>query len=410
MRLIPVSAPQLLTRQRAKRSSNVPDKYYGYTVQTVRCLSRLIEAMPGSIVSVEVFEDVGEVYKNGGRIAEQDKSALGHNPVADRAKDLWKTLSNWVDASCNGTLDPSKTQYIIFITAPHSDDIVNSFHNAHDTSTAKSALQKARNVLWGPHPTYPKKSSVASTIAAYVKNVFTHNPPVSVEIVRAFSLVTGSGAILEDVRGLLMRKTLVDKDNVDDVLRHALGWVTEELITAIEHGVPANISVDAFNTTLFQFIRRHDTRLILHSLAPAPTSEKIKDELALRRYVRQLALVECDEEVKVEAVTDYLKALSDRTSWAAQGYIDEDMLRAYETTLSDAWRNIRRKSEIAHSHLAPCKRGQLVMLDCTGQHFNLDVTEVPPHFPRGSFHALADKPTIGWHPNYENLLDATDEA
>ena len=48
----------------------------------------MIAAMPGSVVSVELFEDVGEVLASGKRIAAQDKSALAHNPVADPAWSL----------------------------------------------------------------------------------------------------------------------------------------------------------------------------------------------------------------------------------------------------------------------------------------------------------------------------------
>jgi hypothetical protein len=34
--------------------------------------------------------------------------------------------------------------------------------------------------------------------------------------------------------------------------------------------------------------------------------------------------------------------------------------------------------------------------------------EVPSHFIAGSYHALADAVTVGWHPKYEALLSANE--
>jgi len=274
-----------------------------------------------------------------------------------------------------------------------------------DLRSAKSALRTARLEIWGEYPAYPKRSQVAPSIAGYVEKVFTRDAQVAASIVQSFSLLVGTGAVVEDVRQLLLRLTIVQEDIVNDVLLHALGWVTEQITCAVEQDKPANLSVDTFRNDLRAFIRRHDSKLILRSLAPGPSREGIESELAVRRYVRQLRMVDCDEEMVIEAVTDYLKAASDRTQWAAQGHIDDVVLDAYELKLMETWRNVRRRSAIVNSHLELCKRGQLVLLECTGQHLHLDATEVPSHFCRGSFHTLADRPVLGWHPNYEALID-----
>ena len=46
---------------RATRSSQVPDQYWGYSLQAIRFLQVLMEAQPGTFVTLEVFEDVGTV-------------------------------------------------------------------------------------------------------------------------------------------------------------------------------------------------------------------------------------------------------------------------------------------------------------------------------------------------------------
>jgi len=44
---------------------------------------------------MEYLDDVAQQHADKGTRLIQSKSALTSNPVTDRAKSLWKTLSNW---------------------------------------------------------------------------------------------------------------------------------------------------------------------------------------------------------------------------------------------------------------------------------------------------------------------------
>src|SRR5262249_39784983 len=145
----------------------------------------------------------------------------------------------------------------------------------------------------------------------------------------------------EDVRELIQRCTFVPSEHVDETLHHALGWVTEQISKAVEEGRHANLHVDAFRNNLWQFIRWLNQTVILRSVASQPSADAIDSELALRRYVRQLTLIGCADGVKIDAVIDFLKAAVDRTRWAAQGWIDDEMLNTYEDTLTATWKNVR---------------------------------------------------------------------
>src|SRR5271157_563200 len=70
------------------KSSNVPGTYLGFSLQTTRFLEHMLKAANGDTVCLEVFEDVGVEKADGSRIAEQNKSNLTHNPLADRALDF----------------------------------------------------------------------------------------------------------------------------------------------------------------------------------------------------------------------------------------------------------------------------------------------------------------------------------
>ena len=41
-------------------------------------------------------------------------------------------------------------------------------------------------------------------------------------------------------------------------------------------------------------------------------------------YIQQLDLVDCDDDEKIRAVIDFMKAGSDRTTWSINGTVDEE--------------------------------------------------------------------------------------
>src|SRR5689334_17015377 len=85
-------------------SPHVPEQYRGFALQPTRMASLLIEADPGSKVSLELFEDVGVESADGEKLAVQTKSTRVSNPVADRSSELWKTFSNWAATAQNGSI------------------------------------------------------------------------------------------------------------------------------------------------------------------------------------------------------------------------------------------------------------------------------------------------------------------
>lgn len=91
---------------------------------------------------------------------------------------------------------------------------------------------------------------------------------------------------------------------VDLVLLHALGWIKQQTDSLLERGKPAAICYDDFRSALIAFVRKCSAREILISWALAPSAETVEANL-LRTYVRQLELVDCDDDDKLRAVDDF---------------------------------------------------------------------------------------------------------
>ncbi len=69
-------------KAKRKRATQAPGQFYGYSIQTTRMVARLLQCSQGQAVSLEVLDDVA-VTGGPEVLAEQSKSGLAHNPVAD---------------------------------------------------------------------------------------------------------------------------------------------------------------------------------------------------------------------------------------------------------------------------------------------------------------------------------------
>ncbi len=392
--------------KKSKKSKNgsihVPGQYLGFSLQASRFLFRLLEADDDWQVSLEVFEDVGAESSEGQRIAEQVKSTHGGNPVSDSAVELWKTLSNWIDSVERGELDPEKTVFEIYVSQPKSGEIVQSFANAKTIKEAQLALKRAKTKLWGKPPTYKLKRGIAASIRKYLNKVFTADMTTVSKIIQQFHLERGSGSPHSDLKKLF-KKFLIPDEIQDDTLQHALGWVKQQTDILLEHEKLAIISVNTFRKEIISFVRKHDNRTILTSFAKNPGPEEIAAG-RLKTYVRQLEFIDADDDKKIEAIIDFLKASVDRTHWSVKGLVHESSFHEFEHDLVKVWENLKTKVDIHLRDRKEVERGQALYADCSLHRSKLEGLETPSHFTPGSFHALADRESVGWHPDYKTKL------
>lgn len=388
---------------RKKKNPQAAGQYLGYSLQQTLFLMLLLQSSKGHAVSLEVFEDVGEEQPSGRRKAVQAKSALDGNPVSDRAIGLWKTFSNWVDAAKAATLDPKITSYQIYVSSNKTGEIVESFSNANTSAQAQSALVEARDTIWGAAPAFALKPKVADAIKDFVANVFDHES-IAASIVESFTLKCGTGCSETDLKTLI-ETTFVPGEIVDDVIAHALGWIKLRTDAQIEKSAPAIILYDDFHAEMISFLRKAFRQQLLVSFAPAPKQHDIAaHQRSLHNYVLQLELIESDDEDKIRAISDFLRAASDRTHWSSMGLVNLTSFAEFEEDLKRTWKNLESQCRLLHADRDEVTKGGLLFSECAKHKGTLEGLEVPNHFTPGSFHALADVPVIGWHPDYKKKL------
>jgi hypothetical protein len=281
--------------------------------------------------------------------------------------------------------------------------IAKQFSDADTLEEAASAIQNAKEVLRLFEEGSPFSSAVSDTLRPYLTKVFETDQSLVSRIISRFKLVFGSGSPISDLEPL-MKRALVPEDMLDDAIRYTLGWVKEKTDLLLEKGLPANITVEEFRKDLISFERAHDKRTILRSYAQEPSQSDIENDLKFRKYVRQLEIIEADDNQKMRAVKDYLLSSADRTLWSSKGLVHQNSFNGFESKLIRIWENLKQKTEIVLKDRTAVERGMYLYSDCGNQELQLERLEVPAHFTPGSFHALADDLKIGWHPEYRKTL------
>ena len=126
-------------------------------------------------------------------------------------------------------------------------------------------------------------------------------------------------------------------------------------------------------------------------------------------YIRQLDLIDLEIDEKLNAVSDFLMAEDDRYTWIDNGTIHRDSAEEFEDNLYRTWSNIKGEIKATQSALSQCSQGAAIYFRCKQHQPKIENYSLQPHFIAGTYHLLANKPLLGWHPDWSSLVSNEDE-
>lgn len=384
-------------------NTHVPDKMYGYGLQVRQMLYELLNCGINSVVSIEKFDDVG-VENGDEKTAIQTKSALSdRNPVSDRAVDLWKTLYNWLLALKENELPLDFTLFTLVINVNKSGDIVAWLNQAHDEKEAETVYGKIKGVFTGKDGKYIKQSdSINNYIVSFLAE---ENKKYVLYIIEKFKLVVIGEKHIDRVYDEFRARTYLPPDIRPLVFDKMLGWIDKITAEQVENGQVMQIAKSKFNNELTLTQKLVNQNKCLVELAPNPTNTEIElQQNEYKTYLRQLQIIDLEYDDQLAAINDYLKAAANRTVWAANGDINEEVLKLYYEDLQGRWKTKRNLIEMDKDEWDESKRGRYLYFMCQDEDICNSIIMTPRSFQNGCYHELADQQQIGWHPNYKQKL------
>ncbi|MHA6846950.1 ABC-three component system protein [Ralstonia syzygii] len=375
-------------------SENAPGQLLGYSIQFPRALCHLLKATPECAVCIEVHGDVATVLPGGALIAEEDKSSIHGNPVTDKSVALWKTLSNWVDGIRDGEFD-SRTTFVLYRNRSGQEGLAEKFDSCMTREQADQTLQEAASKFADIDDTH--------VIWPYYKNAVLDHRETLLEVIVRFQLETGDSASYEAVRQQL-RSMRLPHNQIDGVVNHLNGWLVELVMTRISEKLPAMLTVDEFDHVCRAlFSRARCLELLDFTTYSPPSTNEIEQHIKSRPiYLRQVERVNADDDDLIQAVTDFLKAKTNRDKWIEDELIDERVADEFEACLLRFWRNRKKEVHLLHkTALNKEERGMLLYASCQSHSETIRNVKPPPSTIAGTYHALADRPSLGWHEDWE---------
>lgn len=363
-------------------------------MQFPRALCHLLKAAPNCTVCIEVHGDVATVLPTGEIIAEEDKCSIHSNPVTDRSIDLWKSLSNWVDSIRAGEFDVNRTTFVLYRNRSGQAGLAETFDACTSREQAEQALLNVESKfadLDASHPIWP-----------YYKNVALDHRDTLLDLITRFQLETGDLAGYAAVEQELRTK-LIPLNQIGAVVHHLNGWLVKLIMTRISQNQAAIVTFDEFShECAVLFARARCLDLLDFTTYAPPSSAEIDQHIKSRpTYLRQIEFVKADNDDLIEAVTDFLKAKTNRDKWIEEELIDEQVASQFEDNLRRFWRNKMKEVKLVNATLDKEARGMLLLTQCQNHQETIRNVKPPPSTIAGTYHALADRPSLGWHEDWE---------
>jgi hypothetical protein len=404
---------------KAKSKFDATPSLLGFLYQTrYALLLALRRNDPDVVVSIESLDDISFAKDDGaGSLAPFDVRQLKHHlsrqgGLGNRSSDIWKTLRVWADSIISKKLDPAGTLLFLVTTSTatksHAVFTLSPTSPSRDPEQARAELEAAG------------AASTDKNIQAAFQEYAKLSERRKKQLFAAIHVLDGSSDV-EQLRSDIESEVrlLTDPQHRMTFTDALEGWwfrlVISHLMTPAHPGVRIR-QVEVQVRELSEQFRRGN---LPDELATAIVPDAEKKDGDTRMFVQQLRLIGLTDRRIGTAQEDHYRAYEQRSRWLRKDLLGMNEIPQLEVRLCDEW---QRRFDIMLEGVTPGLGEEF--LQRSGQSLfqwvELDAPQNPtlfvrpefrsPYMTRGSFHMLADKMRVGWHPEYDSRLDTNGEA
>jgi len=366
--------------------------------QVRRALLELMRADTGTMVQIETRDDIvicttsGEVL-----VSLQAKHSVDPGSLSPSSVEVWKSLRAWIDVGEPGRRDNAGCLAIVATQAVPASGLLGPFRGIPGTTPSPSACVGLRESLDRIAQAQPNQA-LKKAYAAWRSLALDKR-----------ELLLGKLRILDAQKQLSAIDGELQKCSSTHVRPEHLVAFTEQLIGWFEGRVAESLGTDGVTISKEQL--REQVFLMMDSLsqtltfdvfARAEHPEPAAEVESRPRYLRQLELLNAAESACGAALQTRFRAIAERDNHlqrSVRGRIDLDL---FDQDLTDFWGPVfdAPRGESLEA------QGWDVYRACMAYSPSIAATAAPRFLVCGTFHDLADRVDgIGWHPDYEALLE-----
>ena len=375
----------------------------GYLFQCRLALLRglqLLKKKPNGQISIEKFDDIAFENDDVVECLLQAKHHCDPKSLSDVSVDLWKTIRIWIDKSKLSGLSASELRFALITTATaqagSAMELLRPGASEKDVKKAAGLLRSAA-----------KKSTNMSSETGR-KAFLSLNDDDAVALLQRVEVLDRHPNlidVMDEIKGELI---LLSPNHASTIASYLEGWwlgvVGKRLVTDGAASVPVQDIIVKASEIGNMF--KGDGLPIddPESLGAKEYSED--DEAAV--FVRQMRIIQLNERAIHRGVRDFYRATAQRSKWARESLLLDGEAAKYDANLRDRYER-KYDAEIdgvdTANEFAEAQFGRQMCNWASQQEVQFR-NVIETWITAGSFHGLADRLEIGWHPQYLTLLSA----
>ncbi len=377
----------------------------GYYYQIIRGLVLLLveNRLASPSLSFECLDDIA-IEDEGNIALYQAKLHIKPAQLTDRSTDFWKTIRVWSEGIKDGTLNPSATIFTLITTASISEG---SFLNLFF-----SDKEEDRKKIIATMESIATETTNKENKPGY-DAFFALTEEQKQTLIGNIRIVDSNVSIDDTMEQLKYRLELsAPIGALDSFIDSVLGWWFRNSVDMLQAGTKQTISKAAVNN----YIQACRDQIRADAL-PDEFFEKVEiDDAALeeskdKTFVKQLTLVDATKREKKTAISDYKRAYGQRSKWLRDGRVAQSEYDSFDANLREEWQSRfdmmlddtegqgeEERKKAGHmfyreNYVAPQYQLPLFRNNASG------------YITKGSYQMLSNDKTIGWHPDYKDLLN-----
>ncbi|MDO6783736.1 hypothetical protein Q4583_06395 [Neptunomonas phycophila] len=357
------------------------------------------------LISIEKLDDIA--FEESGSPTEllQTKYHGTAGNITDRSSDLWKTIRVWAEMYSDAATDFESITFTLITTEATPDESIASMLGVEqEKRNTNLALERMRSIS--------KETSNKDNSSGY--DAFSSlDDRHQKSLVDSIYVIANSPSILTVEEKIRKQVRLsVSSNFIDAFITRLEGvWFKKNIeIMSVDdqYGLSLGELASIVDDLRIQFLPGN---------LPSDFDDDMPDAIDIendgRAFVEQLRLINATDRVIRQAIINYYRAYEQRSRWSREGLVNPGEIKKYLNRLQDEWNNQASLLEMSGDLSAVSGKiafGKNLYQVCQTQGSIAIRSEFKPAYvSRGTYHSLSDDLKIGWHPDFESLLESAND-
>ena len=362
-----------------------------------------IKANPNLEISVETLDDV-QFEENGAPLELlQAKHHINPADLTDYSVDLWKTIRIWSELKKNSKFSSDVTLCLITTAQAKKDTIAARLRTGESRDEKKALASLKQIALSSDNQTTLAGRDAFSSLSENEKKELIE----AIVVFDKYSSISGLDQSLEEALW-----GVCERAKVSCLLEHLEGWWHRKVIECLQQKCKVSAQeIESCIGLLRESFKDNNLPIADEVRNANPDVAPFKDWI----FSKQLRLIGVGEKRVGIAAKNFYKAREQRSRWIREELLIENDLDSYDEHLEEEW-SVRFEQAVDHlpnevTEEENVKAGQGIYKWVeTDASIPIKPQCQEAFITRGSYQILSNRKKVGWHPEFKDLLDDSNEG